>query len=213
MHRTRVKICGMRSIDDALAAAFAGADAIGLIFYEPSPRAVDLERALAIRSALPAFVSTVALFVNASPALVASVVAGIKPELLQFHGDEDESFCASFGKRYLKAVHVGASTSANDLLQSESAFSSASALLLDTFHESAFGGTGKSFGWDVIPMEMRSRIILSGGLTAQNVGAAVRKVRPWAVDVSSGVELAKGVKDHAKIAEFINEVRRADQEQ
>ncbi|HEX9391592.1 MAG TPA: phosphoribosylanthranilate isomerase [Usitatibacteraceae bacterium] len=215
MHRTRVKICGMRSVDDALAAAAAGADAIGLIFYEQSPRVVSIDQALAIRSALPPFVSTVALFVNASRAQVASVLADVRPELLQFHGEEDEAYCASFQVRYLKAVRVGPGTGANDLLQSKTRFASASGLLLDALHASKYGGTGESFDWNLIPEAMRPQIVLSGGLTPQNVGGAVRAIRPWAVDVSSGVEAGngatKGIKDHARIAAFINEVRRADQ--
>ena len=204
----------MRKVDDALAAAAAGADAIGLIFYQASPRAIGIDQALAIRSALPPFVSTVALFVNAERAEVESVLAEVKPGLLQFHGDEDESYCASFRTPYLKAVRVGTGTSANDLLQFRTRFASASGLLLDTLHASQYGGTGESFDWRVIPGEMRGQIVLSGGLTPHNVGGAIRAIRPWAVDISSGVEAAKGekgVKDHAKIAEFINEVRRADQ--
>ena len=211
MHRTRIKICGLRKADDALAAAVAGADAIGLIFYQASPRAVTIDQALAIRSVLPPFVSTVALFVNAARAEVEAVLAEVNPGLLQFHGDEDETYCASFRAPYLKVCRVGAGTRANDLLQFKARFASASGLLLDTLHASQYGGTGESFDWHVIPDEMRSRIVLSGGLTPHNVGGAIRSIHPWAVDVSSGVEAAKGVKDHVKIAEFINEVRRADQ--
>lgn len=211
MIRTRIKICGMRTIDDAVATAKAGADAIGLIFYAASPRAVTVNQALAIRTALPPFVSTVALFVNAARTEVESVLAEVKPGLLQFHGDEDEAYCASFGAPYMKVLRVGAGTSANDLLQFKAGFASANGLLLDTLHASQYGGTGESFDWGVIPEEMRRQIVLSGGLTPQNVGAAVRAVRPWAVDVSSGIEAVKGIKDHAKIAQFINAVRRADQ--
>ncbi len=211
MHRTRIKVCGMRTIEDAIATAMAGADAIGLIFYAASPRAITIDQALAIRVALPPFVSTVALFVNAARAEVESVLAEVKPGLLQFHGDEDEAYCTSFRAPYLKAVRVGAGMVANDLLQFKTRFASASGLLLDTFHAAQYGGTGESFDWNVIPHEMRGQVVLSGGLTPHNVGGAVRAIRPWAVDVSSGVEATKGVKDHAKITAFINEVRRADQ--
>lgn len=207
-------MCGMRTVEDALAAAHAGADAIGLIFYAPSPRDITLEQALAIRAALPPFVSTVALFVNAARAHVEAVLAEVKPDLLQFHGDEDEAYCASFRSPYLKAVRVGGGMGANDLLQFRARFASAAGLLLDTLHATQYGGTGESFDWSLIPQEMRGQIVLSGGLTPQNVGAAVGAIRPWAVDVSSGVEAsagAKGIKDHAKITGFINEVRRADQ--
>lgn len=197
-----------------MAAAHAGADAIGLIFYAPSPRAITLDQARAIRTTLPPFVSTVALFVNAAREHVEAVLAEIKPGLLQFHGDEDEAYCASFRSPYLKAVRVGGGMGANDLLQFRARFASAAGLLLDTLHATQYGGTGESFDWSLIPQEMRGQIVLSGGLTPQNVGAAVGAIRPWAVDVSSGVEAsagAKGIKDHAKISEFINEVRRADQ--
>ena len=201
----------MRTIDDAIATAKAGADAIGLIFYEASPRAITIDQALAIRAALPPLVSTVALFVNAARAEVESVLAKVKPGLLQFHGDEDVAYCTSFRAPYLKVVRVGAGMDANDLLQFKTRFASASGLLLDTLHAAQYGGTGESFDWNLIPHEMRDQIVLSGGLTPQNVGDAVRAIRPWAVDVSSGVEATKGVKDHAKITAFINEVRRADQ--
>ena len=197
-----------------MAAAHAGADAIGLIFYAPSPRAITLEQALAIRTTLPPFVSTVALFVNATRAHVEAVLAEVKPGLLQFHGDEDEAYCASFRSPYLKAVRVGGGMGANDLLQFRARFASAAGLLLDTLHATQYGGTGESFDWSLIPQEMRGQIVLSGGLTPQNVGAAIGAIRPWGVDVSSGTEAsagAKGIKDHAKIAQFINEVRRADQ--
>jgi phosphoribosylanthranilate isomerase len=211
MHRTRIKICGLRAVDDALAAATAGADAVGLIFYAASPRAVAMPAALAIRAALPPFVSTVALFVNAPRTEVERVLAALKPALLQFHGDEDAAYCASFGAPYLKALRVAAGARPADLLQFEARFPAANGLLLDSLHPGQYGGTGQAFDWQLIPPEMRGRIVLSGGLTPHNVAAAVRGLRPWAVDVSSGVEAGKGIKDHAKIAQFINEVRRADQ--
>jgi phosphoribosylanthranilate isomerase len=210
-HRTRIKICGMRLPADARAAAIAGADAIGLIFYAPSPRAVNLAQAQSIRLELPPFVSVVALFVNAGRAEVESVMEKIKPGMLQFHGDEDEPYCASFGMPYLKAIRIGTGTGADDLLQFRARYPSAAGLLLDTLHASQYGGTGESFDWQVIPEAMRRQIVLSGGLTPLNIGEAVRAIRPWAVDVSSGVEAEKGVKDHAKMNQFINEIRHADQ--
>ena len=218
MHKTRIKICGIRQVDDALLAAHAGADAIGLIFYAPSPRAVTLAQALAVRDALPPFVSTVALFVNAERAQVLEVCAALNPSLLQFHGDEDHDYCASFARPYLKAIRVGASMTADDLLQLQVTFSSAKALLLDTLSTSQYGGTGESFNWDVIPPAMREKIVLSGGLTPANVGEAVKKIRPWAVDVSSGIEVGegnnikKGIKDPDKILAFISAIKRADAE-
>lgn len=210
MHRTRVKICGICRAEDARAAADAGADAIGLVFYPPSPRAVTLEQAVAIAGALPAFVSSVALFVNPRPEEVELVLRRLRPDLLQFHGDEDAGFCAQFAMPYLKAVRVGAATGAADLLECASRFHSAKALLLDTLAAGVYGGSGESFDWRVVPATMRGQIVLSGGLTPENVGGAVRAVRPWAVDVSSGVEAGKGVKDHRKVAQFIEAVKNAD---
>lgn len=212
MHRTRIKICGIRRIEDALVAANSGADAIGLIFYESSPRAVVLADALAIKAALPPFIASVALFVNPERALVEAVVAALQPTVLQFHGDEDPDFCVSFKRPYLKAIRVGGEMTQGDLLQCKAKFSSAQALLLDTLNPVQYGGTGESFDWKVIPADMRKHIVLSGGLNPSNVAAAVSSIRPWAVDVSSGVESIKAVKDHAKIAAFIQQVKQADQD-
>ena len=210
MRKTRIKICGIRRVEDAMLAANAGADAIGLIFYAPSPRAVTLQQAIAVRDALPPFVSTVALFVNAARAEVNEVCELLNPSLLQFHGDEDHDYCASFSRPYLKAIRVGASMKAHDLIQLENEFSTAKALLLDTLSAEQYGGTGESFNWDVIPASLREKIILSGGLTPTNVGDAVQKVRPWAVDVSSGIEMQKAIKDPEKIVAFMLAVQRAD---
>lgn len=216
MHKTRIKICGVRRVEDALMAADAGADAIGLIFYAPSPRAITLELAIAVRDALPPFVSTVALFVNAERARVIEVCNALNPSLVQFHGDEDHAYCASFARPYVKAIRVGASMKADDLLQLQVTFSTAKALLLDTLSAGQYGGSGESFDWGLIPASMCERIVLSGGLTPSNVGNAVRKIRPWAVDVSSGIEmgegtnLKKGIKDPEKIVAFISAVRSAD---
>jgi phosphoribosylanthranilate isomerase len=210
--RTRTKICGLRGVDDALVAVRAGADAIGLIFYPPSPRAVTLAEACAIRQSLPPFVTSVALLVNPARELVESVCDRLKPGLLQFHGDESAEFCASFAWPYLKAIRVGEGMLPADLLKLQDEFSSATALLLDTQTAGQYGGSGRSFDWQMIPAEMRTRIVLSGGLDPGNVGLAVKSIRPWAVDVSSGVESQKGFKDHAKIVSFIEAVRLADQD-
>ena len=210
MTRTRTKICGITRIEDALCAASAGADAIGLIFYAGSPRAVTLEQAIVISNVLPPFVSTVALFVNAPKNEVDEVIARLRPTILQFHGDENPAFCTQFGMPFLKAIRVGAEMTADDLLEYAEKFSAARALLLDTMSQGSYGGSGKVFDWQLIPNGMRRRIVLSGGLQADNVAGAIRMIKPWAVDVSSGVEAQKGVKDHAKIAKFIEEVRNAD---
>jgi phosphoribosylanthranilate isomerase len=204
--RTRVKICGITRPGDARAAAEAGADAIGLVFYPPSPRFLAVERAVEIRDALPPFVQTVALFVNADAAQVSQVLGRVKPSLLQFHGDETPEFCRQFGVPYVKAARVRQGL---DLIEYLRPFASAAAWLLDSFVE-AYGGVGERFDWSLVPRRLERPLILSGGLERGNVAEAVRKLRPWGVDVSSGVESAKGIKDAAKIAAFIAEVRNAD---
>jgi phosphoribosylanthranilate isomerase len=198
--RTRVKICGITRAEDARAAAELGADAIGLVFYGPSPRNVGLEQARAILEATPPFVTIVGLFVNAGAEHVASVLRACSLDLLQFHGEETPEFCSGFGLPYIKAARVKAGT---DLVQCLSPYQTARGWLLDAYHERLHGGTGESFDWNLIPAALARPIILSGGLTPENVSVAVRQVRPWAVDVSSGVEAAKGIKDAAKIAAFI----------
>jgi phosphoribosylanthranilate isomerase len=203
--RTRVKICGITRPGDALAAAQAGADAIGLVFYPPSPRYLNAERALEIRDALPPFVQTVALFVNPDAAQVAQVLGRVRPSMLQFHGDETPEFCAQFGMPFVKAVRVKPGVDALEYLRP---FSRAAAWLFDS-HVPEYGGVGESFDWALVPATERP-VILSGGLSQANVAEAIRRVRPWGVDVSSGVESAKGIKDAAKIAAFIAEVRNAD---
>ena len=204
---TRIKICGITRVEDGLVCARLGADAIGLVFYPPSPRAVSIAQAQAITAALPPFVTTVALFVNPERAEVEAVLRGVRPDLLQFHGHETADFCGQFGRRYLKALPVKAGS---DLLQSAAAYPDAAGLLLDTPTE-AFGGCGEPFDWSLIPAEIAARCVLAGGLNVANIAAAIRQVRPWAVDVSSGVETdKKGIKDAAKIAAFIKEVRNAD---
>lgn len=204
--RARVKICGITRVEDGLAAAYAGADAIGLVFAPQSPRRVTLAQAMGIARALPPFVSTVALFVNAETAEVEAVREGLRPDLLQFHGDETPEYCASFGVPYIKAVRVRPGL---DLLQFEAAYGMARGLLLDAYHPQRHGGTGERFDWNLIPEGLSKPVILAGGLTPDNVAQAVRQVRPWAVDVSSGVEASPGIKDAAAIGRFIQEVRDA----
>ena len=210
---TRIKICGITRVEDALAAAHCGADAIGLVFYERSLRHVSVAQAAQLAAALPPFVTVVGVFVNAEAAFVREVLAQVPLDLLQFHGDETPEYCAQFGKHYLKAIRVKAGV---DLLQCASDFRSAKGLLLDAHVEGVPGGTGATFDWTLIPELLPLPVILSGGLDAENVAAAVEQVRPYAVDVSSGVEaneginILKGIKDAAKIAAFINEVKNID---
>ncbi len=202
----RIKICGITRITDGRAAADAGADAIGFVFYPKSPRFVALERAAEIARAMPPFVSIVGLFVNADAATVRETLAAVPLSLLQFHGDEDEAYCCQFDRPYLKAARMRPGF---DLLQYAASFPSAQAILLDAFVE-GYGGAGHTFDWSLIPSGLPRPVVLSGGLTVDNVTEAVRRVRPAAVDVSSGVEMSKGVKDHAKIAAFIAGVRNAE---
>ena len=207
--RTRIKICGITSTQDARAAAEAGADAIGLVFYPPSPRYLSTERAVEIRDALPPFVQTVALFVNADAAQVAQVIGRVRPALLQFHGEETPQFCSQFGMPYVKAYRVKSGVAAAAALEYLRPFSQAAAWLYDSYVPE-YGGVGERFDWSLLPAVRERPLILSGGLAPENVAEAVRRVRPWGVDVSSGVESAKGVKDAARIAAFIAEVRDAD---
>ena len=204
--RTRVKICGITRARDAQAAAQAGADAIGMVFYPQSPRYLSVERAVEIRDALPPFVQAVALFVNPDAAQVAQVIGRARPAMLQFHGEESPEFCGQFGVPYIKACRVKPGV---DLLEYLRPFSRAAAWLLDS-HVPEYGGVGESFDWSLVPAAGDRPLILSGGLARENVAEAIRRVRPWGVDVSSGVESAKGIKDAAKIAAFIAEVRNAD---
>jgi phosphoribosylanthranilate isomerase len=204
---TAVKICGITSVADALAAARAGAHAIGMVMLDKSVRHVDHARAREIVSALPPFVTAVALMVDPRPDEVRAVIEDVRPQLLQFHGDESPGFCESFSMPYVKAVRVRDGV---DLLQCARLYAGARGLLLDAYVEGNHGGTGKSFDWTMIPSRLPLPIVLAGGLTPENVAQAVRRVRPWAVDVSSGVESTRGVKDAAKIAAFIRGARDAD---
>jgi phosphoribosylanthranilate isomerase len=204
---TAVKICGITRPEDALAAARAGAHAIGLVFYAKSPRHVTPARAAEIIRVLPPFITTVGLFVDAGAEEVCAALADAPVGLLQFHGDEDPGFCRQFGRAYIKAVRMKPGV---DLLQYARDYHDAKALLLDNYVEGLHGGSGIAFDWSLIPRGLPLPVILSGGLTPENVMEAVRRVRPGAVDVSSGVESAKGIKDAAKIAAFIKGVRNAD---
>ena len=204
--RTRVKICGITRVEDALAAVRLGADAIGLVFYAESPRNVSLQAAQEIVAVLPPFISVAGLFVNASQNKIETVLSQLRLDVLQFHGDETAADCAQFNLPYLKAIRVKPDT---NLLQCCLEFNSAQALLLDAHSDAAYGGTGQTFDWRLIPQNLPTPIILAGGLNPENVGAAIRQVQPYAVDVSGGVELSKGIKDAAKIAAFMRQVNEA----
>lgn len=204
--RTRIKICGITRAEDLCAAVDMGADALGFVFYPPSPRFLSAARAAELVRAVPPFVTTVGLFVNAAAADVHRVLASVPLQLLQFHGEEDAAYCGQFDRPYIKAARVRPGL---NLVEYAALFPKAQALLLDAYVE-AYGGAGQSFDWRLIPPDLPLPLILSGGLDAGNIVAAIRGVRPWAVDVSSGVESAKGVKDAAKMAAFITGVRNAD---
>lgn len=204
---TAVKICGITRTEDALAAAGYGAAAIGLVFYRPSPRYIEPDAAAAVVRALPPFVMPVGLFVDASEEEVRAIAARSGVQLLQFHGAEPPEFCGRFALPYMKAVRVRPGV---DLLQYARDFHRAKALLLDAFQEGLHGGTGALFDWNLIPQTLPLPVVLSGGLTPENVGDAIRRVKPFAVDVSSGVEARKGIKDAERIAAFIKGVRDAD---
>ena len=216
--RTRVKICGITRLADGLAAARAGADAIGFVFWAGTPRRIDPAAAAAIRAELPPFVSVVGLFVDPAPDEVRAVAAALPLDLLQFHGREPAEFCRGFGRPYLKAIPVGRGATAAGLLEYATRYADAAGVLFDAPPAAGLpGGTGQSFDWDALPRGLPQPLVLSGGLNAGNVGDAIRRVRPWAVDVSSGVEVrdahgapVKGSKDPARIEAFIEVVRNAD---
>jgi phosphoribosylanthranilate isomerase len=203
--RTRVKICGITRVEDGAAACAAGADAIGLVFYPPSPRAVDIETAIIIRRALPPFVTVVGLFVNAGEETVAETARRVHLDLLQFHGHETRAQCEEFDMPYMKAIHVNDDV---DLGEASRHYAGAKALVLDTHDDKLWGGSGRTFDWDVVPADMGLPVVLAGGLTPANVAEAVLRLRPYGVDVSGGVEQAPGIKDAARIAKFIQEVSR-----
>ncbi len=206
----RVKICGITRVEDVQLIAMSGADAMGLVFYKPSPRYVSIEQAVRLLEVLPPFVTVVGLFVNASEKYVREVMSTVSLDVLQFHGEESPEFCEQFHKPYIKAIRV---KSGVNLLQCAADFHTAQGLLLDAHVEGMQGGTGAVFDWTLIPQQCELPLILSGGLSAGNVAAGIKQVRPYAVDVSSGVEVGtgstaqKGVKDVAKIAQFMQEVK------
>jgi len=204
--RTRIKICGLTREADVEAAVQAGADAIGFVLYDRSARFVDPARAAELARRLPPFVTPVLLFVNASPALVQAALAAVPQALLQFHGDESPAQCEALARPYLRAARMAPGV---DLLDCAARFASAQALLLDA-HVEAYGGSGKVFDWSLIPPSVPLPVVLSGGLNAANVIDGVLRVRPWAVDVSSGVESAKGIKDAQAMRQFCDAVREAD---
>ena len=204
--QVRIKICGLTRIEDLRLAVHAGADALGLVFYPPSPRCVDLSTAVRLARAVPPFVSMVGLFVNADPAVLQSTLAAVPIHLLQFHGDEDDAYCRQFGRPYIKAARVRPGM---DLVQYAAAFPSAQAILLDAFVD-GYGGGGRVFDWSLVPPSLGKPLILSGGLDSDNVGEAVRRLRPAAVDVSTGVEASKGIKDAEKMRAFVTAVRVAE---
>ena len=203
--RTRVKICGITRVEDGLAACQAGADAVGLVFYAPSPRAVDVEQAGVIRRALPPFVSVVGLFVNESRETVARTAERVGLDLLQFHGDESPADCERFGLPYMKAIRVNDNV---DLREASKRYANAKALVLDSHDEKLWGGSGRTFDWTLVPVDIERPIVLAGGLTPANVADAIARLCPYAVDVSGGVEQSPGIKDAERIAQFIREVNR-----
>ncbi|MEJ2575737.1 MAG: phosphoribosylanthranilate isomerase [Gammaproteobacteria bacterium] len=206
--RTRVKICGITRRRDALDAVRLGADAIGLVFYPASPRYVSPAQAAEITRQLPPFVGVVGLFVDAEPEAIAEAVAAARLSLIQFHGGESDADCGAHGLPWIKAVRMKADV---DLREQAASHAGASALLLDAYREGVPGGTGDTFDWDRVPVDMANRIILAGGLTPANVAEAIRRVRPYAVDVSGGVEVEPGLKDADKITAFMRGVRLGQQ--
>jgi phosphoribosylanthranilate isomerase len=208
--RTRVKICGITRPEDGLEAARLGVDAIGLVFYEKSPRNVTLQQAKAVCDALPGFVTVVSLFLNPEAGFVEAALAECPIDLIQFHGKESADFCRSFSRPYIKALGMA---NKGALADQVNLYHDARGLLLDSHETGAAGGTGETFNWELIPQEYRQSIILAGGLKPENVADAIRSVRPYAVDLSSGVEAEPGIKDATLMAQLMNEVRLVDCEQ
>ncbi|MEO3692983.1 phosphoribosylanthranilate isomerase [Roseateles paludis] len=206
-HRTRIKVCGLRREADVAAAVEAGADAIGFVFYAKSPRAITPPDAARLARVLPPFVMPVGLFVNASDAELGAALDAVPNMLIQFHGDETAAQCERVQRPYIRAARMAPGF---DLLNFAASFTSAQAILLDA-HVDGYGGGGKVFDWSLVPQGVRSPLVLSGGLSAANVADGIAHVRPWAVDVSSGVESSKGVKDPGLIHEFCRAVRQADE--
>ncbi|MCK5478783.1 MAG: phosphoribosylanthranilate isomerase [Methylococcales bacterium] len=205
--RTRVKICGFTQVEDAVAAANLGVDAIGLVFYPPSPRHVSIEQAKEIVNALPAFVTVVALFVDEQESQIRKVLRKVSIDCIQFHGDESSDACRLYNKPYMKAIRMKPGM---DVSEIAAHYQDASALLLDAYHPGIKGGSGSQFDWDLIPGDCSLPIILAGGLQVDNAKQAIHSVRPYALDVSSGVEAEKGIKDVAKMAAFIQQINESD---
>ncbi len=208
MSPTRIKICGITRPEDALAAASSGADAIGLVFYADSPRAVTVQEAKDIAQVLPPFVTLVSLFVNAPAETISDVLSQVPVGLIQFHGDEDNRFCRGFGRPWIKALRVRDSM---NVAKEAAALSGATGVLLDAWQEGVPGGTGRTFDWALVNEKLPLPVVLAGGLDEVNVGDAIGGLRPWAVDVSGGVESSPGIKDAEKIQRFVAAVRAADQ--
>jgi len=205
--RTRVKICGFTQVQDAVDAANLGVDAIGLVFYPPSPRHVSIEKAIDIVKALPAFVTVVALFVDETEAQIREVLNNVAIDCIQFHGDETVEQCRLYNKPYMKAIRMKPEL---DVMALAEEYYDASALLLDAYHPGIKGGSGSKFDWDLIPNNCSLPVILAGGLQVDNARQAVQLVKPYALDVSSGVERSKGIKDVAKMAAFIQAINEGD---
>lgn len=203
--RTRIKICGITRPQDGQEVARLGADAVGLVFYASSPRAVSIAQAKAVCDVLPPFVTRVGLFVNAARDEINKVLAEVPLDLLQFHGDEAPADCDAYGRPYIKALRMAPDI---DVLAEAEAYQRAAGILLDSYEAGVPGGTGQTFDWQRVPTEVKQPIILAGGLNPRNVASAIELLRPYAVDVSGGVEAAKGIKDRDKMTAFINEVQR-----
>lgn len=206
MNSVRIKICGITNIDNALEATAAGADAIGLVFYQPSPRSVSIEQAVEIVQTLPPFVSSVGLFVNAEAEYINKVLEQVPLDLLQFHGDETEEQCTKFNRPYIKAIRIKPEI---NLIEACQTYKLARGILVDTYNPKVAGGTGEVFDWTLLPNieTLPKKIILAGGLTSNNVANAVQKIQPWAVDVSGGVEKSKGIKDNKLMINFVNQAK------
>ena len=207
MNRTRIKICGIKTLGDALLVAAAGADALGLVFHKSSPRSIEIKLAAEIRQQMPAFVTVTALFLDESTDWIQQVIDQVRPDCLQFHGSESAEFCKSWQRPYIKAIPMG---SVDDIQGYAASYPGCQGFLLDSHVAGRQGGSGDTFDWSKIPSTFQYPLILAGGLTPLNVAEAVSRVRPWAVDVSSGVEIEKGVKDKTLIQQFCKEVFRVD---
>jgi phosphoribosylanthranilate isomerase len=201
--RIRVKYCGITNVDNALFAASVAVDAIGLVFYPKSPRNVTIEQASKIIAVLPPFVSMVGLFVNPARDEIEQIISKMSLNILQFHGEEPEAFCSSFSLPYMKAIRMAPNV---DVLAEIERYNTASGILLDSYHEKQLGGTGEQFDWSRVPDSTDMPIILAGGLSPENISDAIKTTRPYAVDVSSGIESSKGIKDNKKMQQFMNEV-------